>query len=72
MNYFLPEYKNCRLEFLHQLMSRDRIKKWLDRNEVSHKLVPKWPELSVKRCYHNVIECCPDVKRYLPDPHGAE
>ena len=39
---------------------------------MTHKLVPKWPELSVKRCYQNVIECCPDVLRYLPDPHGME
>ena len=53
-------------------MSREKTKKWLHRDDVSNKLVPTWPELSVKRCYQNVIECCPDVLRYLPDPHGHE
>ena len=66
----MPEYKNCRLKFLHQILARK--KKHLMRENVCQKLVPSWPELSVKRCYHNVIECCPDVLDYLPDPHGAE
>ena len=66
----MPEYKNCRLEYLHQVLARK--KKHLLRSDCCQKLVPSWPELSVKRCYHNVIECCPDVLDYLPDPHGAE
>ena len=67
----MPEYKNCRLEFLHQVMGKK--KKHLLRTKLCNKIVPNYPELSVKRCYHNVLQCCPDISDYLPDlTSGAE
>ena len=34
--------------------------------------MPCWPELSVKETYHLAIEQIPEVREYLPDPHGKE
>ena len=47
-------------------------KKVLKIEECCHKKVPSWIELSVKRCYHTVIENCPDIGLYLPTPSKGE
>ena len=66
----MPSLKNCRLQHIQDILTKK--KKVLKLEDVSARIVPSWPELSVKNCYHTVVKNRPEVLEYLPDPHGKE
>ena len=68
--YLMPSLKNCRLKHIQDIFAGR--KKVLLLEKCCAKKVPSWPEMSVKNCYPLVIENCPDITDYLPDPHGKE
>ena len=70
LGYLMPSLKNCRLQHIQDILHKR--KKVLLQKNVPAKKIPSWPELSVKNCYANVIESCPEALEYLPDPHGKE
>lgn len=44
----------------------------LHTKDVPARLVPHWPELAVKDFYPQLIKELPDLKLYLPEPHGKK
>ena len=66
LHYLLPSFKNCRLSHLQDIMYGK--KKVLHQSNVTARKVPSWPELSLKRCYTTVTQCCPEIMNYLPNP----
>ena len=70
LEYLMPSCKHTRLDHIQAILQGK--KKVLHQKDVPAKIVPMWPELSVKRCYQDAMEALPDLKDYLPDPHGKE
>ena len=58
------------MQFLEEILTGK--KKVLLAKDVPSRVVPHFPELSVKECYHKAIEQLPGLEDYLPDPWGKD
>ena len=47
-------------------------KKVLFSKDVPSRIVPHFPELYVKECYHRAVSALPGLVDYLPDPYGED
>ena len=58
--------KECRLAYLQQILTGK--KKCLKQSEVPMRNIPRWPQLSVKLMYPQIVRHYPDLLDYMPDP----
>ena len=64
----MPSFKATRLQHIQDILAGR--KKALLQREVPARHMPKWPELSVKIIYPQMLAAHPDLAQYLPDPQG--
>ena len=66
----MPPLKATRLQHIQDILSGK--KKALQQKDVPARHIPRWPELSVKIIYPQMIQTHPDLKNYLPEVQGSE